>query len=234
MSVIPQQETAVAWTGNSSLTALAAVAPPATRPLAPDPPKLRYKSSAAARISRCSFLTSQLLLSFPQAPILDRSASASPRSGADHLRHASSKPRIVPAPGQSRPPIWQARCEALSLLHLQVSQSGLQSWRSLCSWTRPHRRSTTPQFCEHRPALPLPRNPMVFARDATLYLQEVPLSWPTPTPASESFGRPDPQQASCEALCQHWPTTSTLDWTRWSANGTRGFGQEPEGFRKMV
>ena len=93
MSVIPQQETAVAWTGNSSLTALAALPPPAMRPLAPDPSKLRYKSSAAAHISRCSFLTSQLP-TFPRLPIPDRSASDSPRSGANHLRHASSNPRM--------------------------------------------------------------------------------------------------------------------------------------------
>ena len=56
MSVIPYQETGVASSGNSSRNGQAAGTTLATRPLAPDPAALIYKSSTASYLHRYPFL----------------------------------------------------------------------------------------------------------------------------------------------------------------------------------
>lgn len=64
MLVILHYETAAFLNKDCSCRALAALAPPTTRPLARGPSKLVYISIAAAYLPRCSFLTpiSQLQL----------------------------------------------------------------------------------------------------------------------------------------------------------------------------
>ena len=191
MSVIPQQETAVAWTGNSSLTALAALPPPAMRPLAPDPSKLRYKSSAAAHISRCSFLTSQLP-TFPRLPSL----TALPRTHRDPaLITCAMPPRILECPcsGDKSP----SDLTTAPWVPLPSPLAGITVWTSeltiLVQLNSASPMLYSPAVPRAPPSSPVPPTPnrlsavlQALCSGSTSLLTAL-----APTP--ESFGRPDPQ-----------------------------------------
>ena len=93
MSVIPHQETGVASSGNSSRNGGAAVTPPATRPLAPHPAELVYKSSAASHLRRCSFLPPSRF-NFSQS----HPSSRIPTTAAAMLSRPYLNPTLMPAP----------------------------------------------------------------------------------------------------------------------------------------